>query len=153
MRSAVPALGDDLETYAIIASELARGADRATLLAEHGLDEGSFEELQERAEAEMSGADSDSAGVPEPIARFDAVLRATAARSTAEIPSLEDFARAFMIAQEGGKVHERLQERGLSVELLLRASSHYTPRFAHEPELATRFRALCSRSGRPDKPT
>lgn len=152
MTSLVPPGEDDIETYAIIASQLARGADRAALLAEHGLDEAALERLEERALAEMSGADGDGAGgVPAPIERFDAVLRATAARSTKEIPSLEDFARAFVIAQEGGKVHERLQERGLSIELLLRASAHYTPRLASEPELAGRFRALCSRSGKPGK--
>ncbi|NUO51500.1 MAG: hypothetical protein HOV80_21810 [Polyangiaceae bacterium] len=139
---------DDLETYAIIASELARGADRAELLASHGLDEESFEALEERANEEMSGgAEPDGPGIPDGVARFDAVLRAAAAGGS-DIPSLEDFARAFLVVQEGGAVHERLKERGLSVEVLLRGSAHYTPRLAHEPELAARFRELTSRSGK-----
>lgn len=138
---------DDLETYAIIASELARGADRAALLAVHGLDEESYEALEERANLEMSGSlEHDGAGIPPAIARFDAVLRETAANATQGVPSLEEFARAFLVVQEGGAVHERLAERGLSVELLLRGSAHYTPRFVKEPELAARFRELTSRS-------
>lgn len=149
---AVPSGEDDLETYAIIASELARGADRAALLAEHGLDEAGLEKLEERANAQMSGGDDDaSAGVPEPIARFDTVLRRAAATSAADVPSLEDFVRAFLIAQEGGKVHERLKERGLSIALLLRGSAYYTPRLATDAQLARQFQALCSRSGKPDK--
>jgi hypothetical protein len=63
------------------------------------------------------------------------------------VPSLEEFARALMVVQEGGKVHERLAERGLSIELLLRGSSYYTPKLVSDPALARRFQELCSRSG------
>jgi hypothetical protein len=144
-------VSDDLEIYAAIAAGLAGGLDRAELLRAHGLDELAYEALEARAEATLDAATSLDRGVPEAIARFDRALRSAGAKDTREIPSLEEFARALMIAEEGGKVHERLAEKGFSVERLLRASAHYTPRLAHEPELARRFKALCRRGGG-DKP-
>jgi hypothetical protein len=135
---------DDLETYGAILAELARGADRADVLAQHGLDEERFEALEDRALALLSAEEGD--GVPEAVVRFDRAIRGGPAAARA-LPSLEAFAQAYLIAQEGGNVAERLKERGSSLEVLLQGSEHYVPRFAKEPELLDRFLALTSRSG------
>ncbi len=138
---------DELQIYGEITADLARGRDRAETLAAYGLDEQSFDALEDRALALMAVEDDHpTTGVPEAVARFDAVLRAKAQATSDGVPSFEDFVRALMIAQEGGKVHERLAEHGLSIELLLRGSAYYTPRLATDPELARRFQDLCSRS-------
>lgn len=142
-----------MEVYGAIAADLARGRDRAETLAEHGLDEESFERLEDRALLAMAAEDDAANGVPEPVVQFDAALRARAQKETLDVPTLEDFVRALMVAQEGGKVHERLAERGLSVELLLRGSAHYTPKLATDVELARRFQELSSRSVGPKKKT
>jgi hypothetical protein len=137
----------ELEIYGAIAADLARGRDRGEALAAHGLDEERFDALEERALAAMAADDDAQDGIPEPIAQFDAALRVAHAPEPHDVPSLEDFVRALMVAQEGGKVHERLAERGLSLELLLRGSGYYTPKLVSDPELARRFQELCSRSG------
>ena len=148
----VPNPDDDLRVYAAVASDLARGRDRAETLAEHGLDEEAFDRLEDRANEAMAARDEGGDDIPKAIVEFDAVLRATASKSSLDVPSLEDFVRALVIAQEGGKVHERLAERGLSIELLLRGSAYYTPRLAGDPELARRFTELCSRGVVKPKP-
>jgi len=148
MLRAVP---DDLEIYAAIAAGIAGGLEREELLRAHGLDEEAFEALELRAEAALDAAPGDDRGVPDAIARFDRALRQATVADTRAIPSLEEFARAILIAEEGGKVHERLLEKGLSVERLLRASAHYTPRLAREPDLALRFKELCRRGNAPPK--
>jgi hypothetical protein len=141
---------DEMELYGAIAADLARGRDRAEALAAHGLDEAAFEQLEDRAYAAMSVED-EQRGVPEPVARFDAALRAAAERHAGDAPSLEDFVRALQIVQEGGKVHERLDERGLSISLLLRGNAHWTPRLATDATLAARFKELCARGVRRGK--
>ena len=141
---------DEIEIYASILAALARGVeDRAVVLARYELDEERFDELENRV-LEALEADDDTGGIPVAVARFDAVMRAPIDNAPPP-PTLEAFAKAYMVAQEGGNVAERLQERGSSLAVLLRGSDHYVPRFAKEPELLDRFRALTSRSG-PAKP-
>ena len=140
---------DELETYGAILAALARGLDRAEVLAAHGLDEDSFEALEERALEALEADDSE--GVPAAVVRFDAAMRRPGPPSVLQVPTLEAFAQAYVIAQEGGNVAERLKERGSSLDVLLRGSEHYVPRFTKEPELADRFRALVARTGPPKK--
>ncbi len=147
--AAVSAGRDDVETYAQILAQLARGADRAATLEGHGLDESGFDEMETRVLEALEAAD-DPDGIPAAVARFDAAMRAAPATGSPP-PSLEAFAHAFVVAQEGGNVSERLAERGSSLTVLLRGSDHYVPRFAKEPDLLDRFRALISRTG-PPKP-
>lgn len=141
---------DEIAAYAKVLSALARGADRARVLEAHGLDEERFEALEERALEALSAGD-DGDGIPPAVARFDAAIRNASPHAPAGPPSLEAFAQAYLIAQQGGNVAERLKEHGSSLDVLLRGSEHYVPRFAREPELADRFRALTSRTGPPKK--
>ncbi len=155
------ASSSDLDILAGVASDIARGRSHADALADRGLDEEAFDAASTRAEQELSDAiesASDSEVAPPTLAAFDRALRAAVAAPAdprpgrtgprADVPSLEDFARMMVITQEGGRVDERLAERGFSLHALLLASGHHTPRLARDQDLAARFAELLAAARR-----
>ena len=135
----------ELEAYAALAAALAApGADRAALLAEHGLDEEGWDALDDAWQARLSEADSDEVddtlGVPKLLAAYaEAFSRAQRGLS----PGLLSFERFLEAAREmmrGTDMATVLKRLGLSLEEYLRGQAHWTARMLEDGDLAARFR-------------
>lgn len=134
----------DLEAYAAITVALADGAlPRAIVLAERGLGEAEWAAIDERWQAELSGAlEEEHEGVPPLVAAYaEAFERARAARRRVkEILPLERFADATREIQLRGDPLAALAHLGIALGDYLAANEHWTPRILAEPALATIFR-------------
>jgi hypothetical protein len=135
---------DPIETYARVMADIGAGKPRGEVLAAHGLDEVRFEAIEKAAFADVGEGVTDAPVIPEADLRLDRAFREARDRSSDALLSIEEFARAAAVAQEGVQVSERLTKMGVSLQTFLKASGHYAPRLAREPELAARFNEVLS---------
>jgi hypothetical protein len=132
----------DIEAYALLQMRLGRG-DRASVLAEHGLTEDAYEALDERVQSALSRAidESDEAGVPPLIARYDAALKK--AHEGLEPPlDLERFAEATLVMRRGGDPTKALAKIGIALHDYFRSSPIWAMRLSKDDALARRFAEL-----------
>lgn len=146
MRELVPSNdaedGPDIEAYAILQMRLG-ASDRAAVLAEAGLTEEAYEALDERVQDALSRAidESDEAGVPPLVARYDAALKK--AYEGLEPPlDLERFARATIVLRQGGDPTNALAKIGMTLQDYLRSSPIWAARLSKDEALARRFTDL-----------
>lgn len=131
----------ELEVYARIMVELAAAeGERASVLARHGLDEDSWHQIddafQDRLSEAMDTYDGD--GVPELVARY-AKAYEDAQREGGPVMSIETFARVMKILEATSDLRAALARSGTTLSEYVRATEHYSRRFAHEPELAEAY--------------
>lgn len=134
----------DPEIYATIVARISAGADRATVLAEHGFDEETFEAAEEALDDALSDemeVSADDAAPPASVIAFDRAFRAASLSSSdvSSILGIERYAEAIAILEAGERIEHRLAQAGLTLPQVFRATAHYAPRLAREPDLAATF--------------
>ena len=132
----------DLESYARLRARLALdGADRDELLAEHGLDEDSWDPIDE-AWQERLAHDMDTEGddVPESIARYSACFAEVQRDAPGRVLSLELFAQCTRAVQQSHDPARSLEKLGVTLSELLKANQHWSPRITGDAEIARRFK-------------
>jgi hypothetical protein len=131
----------DVTTYAALAAALSDPTrTREEVLAEHGLDEDAWTQLDERWQERLSSAmDEDVDGVPALVAAYaEAFTRAR--HGAAGRLSLQRFAEATREIQRRGDPATALARLGIPLAAYLESSAHWTRRIAEAPELAEQFR-------------
>jgi len=159
-----PPSAEDLDAYAEILVALARtgtragggadggvGASRAEILARYGLDDATWEALDDAWQARLS-ADTDaelpeneeSASVPPLIAAFDAAMtRAQKRLEPAEAPvPLARFAEAMRELQRGVEITQALARARITMAEFMAANQYWTPRIVEDAEAAAEFRRI-----------
>lgn len=149
-------LDDDVEAYARLAAELAHaGEARDGVLAAHGLDEASWEALDERWDARLDAAPAATEeSVPPLVERHARAFAARQRELDAAAPAraqgspdpaggleLRELAIALRIAQRGGRVDEALAARGWTAQTLTAATGRWARQIASQPELAAALMA------------
>ena len=141
-----PELKLTLEQYAALLVRLPDEPDeRARVLANHGLDEASWEELDQQYQAQLDVAlDGESAqtGVPDIVSRFSAALDAGAQADAAPPLPLERYAAATRRLRQQHDPQKLLQADGLTMRAYMDAHLYWATRLARDPVLAERFRLL-----------
>lgn len=133
----------DVEVYATLSARLADpGADRAALLAEHGLDEASWEALDDAWQARIEEADEDDGeevGVPPLVAAFaETFARVQRSRAKSEL-SFERFLEAARAMKRGTDMATVLSRLDLTLEDYLSAQQRWTAAMLEDDELMARF--------------
>jgi hypothetical protein len=134
----------DVEAYATLAARLADpSADRAALLAEHGLDEAGWEALDDAWQARLEEADEDDGeeevGVPPLVAAFaETFARVQRARAKSEL-SFERFVEAARAMKRGPDVATVLSRLEMTLEDYLSAQQRWTAAMLEDEELMARF--------------
>jgi hypothetical protein len=133
----------DLEAYARLRAQLAQdGVDRDALLAQHGLDEDSWDALDDRFQAELSRAlDSDDDGVPDAVLRYTNAFCETQRDAPGRLLSLEQFAQATRAVRGANDPRLALEKLGVTMTEFLKANQHWSPKLGHDPKLAAQFTA------------
>ncbi|WP_437282031.1 hypothetical protein WME90_16160 [Sorangium sp. So ce375] len=134
---------DDVEAYATLAAQLADpSADRAALLAEHGLDEAGWEALDDAWQARLSEADDEDGedvGVPPLVVAFaEAFARAQRARAKSEL-SFERFLEAARELKRGTDMATVLSRLDLTLEDYLGAQQRWTAAMLEDEALMAQF--------------
>ncbi|MGK4005425.1 hypothetical protein WMF31_22545 [Sorangium sp. So ce1036] len=133
----------DVEAFATLAAQLADpSADRAALLAEHGLDEERWEALDDAWQARFSeadGDDGDDVGVPPLVAAFaETFARVQRARARSAL-SFERFLEAARAMKRGTDMATVLGRLDLTLEDYLSAQQRWTAAMLEDEELMARF--------------
>ncbi|WP_437681539.1 hypothetical protein [Sorangium sp. So ce131] len=133
----------DVEAFATLAAQLADpSADRAALLAAHGLDEDGWEALDDAWQARLSEADEgddEEAGVPPLVVAFaEAFARAQRARARSEL-SFERFLEAARAMRRGTDMATVLSRLDMTLEDYLSAQQRWTAAMLEDEELLSRF--------------
>ena len=139
----------DLDRYASLRARLAVDADgRAALLAQHGLDEATWDAVDDRWQARLS-RELDAAGddVPPSLLRYSEVFSATQRASLVRLLELEELARCARALGSARDPRVALEQLGVSLEQFLKANQHWAAEIARDPLLAERFRAAMSGTG------
>lgn len=134
-----------LEQYAALLVRLPEEPpERARVLAEHGLDEQSWEELDQRYQAELDAAMQvgEGANVPALLSRFSAALGDGVSALEAPPLELEPYARFTRGLQLGRDPQKLVEAEGVSMRVYMDAHLYWTPRLARDPGLSERFRHL-----------
>jgi hypothetical protein len=132
-----------VEAYAAILAALADpNADRAAVLAAHGLDEGAWEAIdaqwQRRLSAAADGADDEQPAPPLLVAFAEAF--AGAQRAAVEtLLSFERYVELTRVMSRGGAIGDELTRLRVTLPEYLRAHEHWMRRMADDPALAERF--------------
>lgn len=131
----------DPERYARITAALASGRERDEVLAEHGLDEETWNELEERFQTRVSAAldaHPEDADAPPPI-----VERLAQAFSYADqagsVLAFDAYVNATRAVQAGSDPSGALAKLGVSLPVYLRAHQHWVRAMTTDPALARRF--------------
>ncbi len=134
------AMGMTIEVYAQVMAELASaGEARAPVLARHGLDEPSWEALDNHWQEAISAAlDPEDDGVPALLSAYAAAYEA-AQRALAPPISIEQFAQVTRLLHAGGDVRAALARVGVTLADYVRGSAHWSQRLAGDAELERRF--------------
>jgi hypothetical protein len=139
-------LAIDVQAYAALSARLAEpDADRDALLAEHGLDEDGWDELDDAWQARLS-EDADATGEQDAVPPLvkehaEAFARAQAERVSAGEPlSFERFIQiTHDIQRAGSDVKYVLQKNGTTLHEYLRAEQHWLRRMMDDAALQARF--------------
>ncbi|MGK3982427.1 hypothetical protein WME99_05285 [Sorangium sp. So ce136] len=134
---------DDVEVYATLAAQLADpSADRAALLAAHGLDEERWEALDDAWQARLSEADDEDGedvGVPPLVAAYaETFARAQRARARSEL-TFDRFLEAARAMKRGTDMATVLSRLDLTLEDYLSAQQRWTAAMLEDEELMARF--------------
>ncbi|WP_437553003.1 hypothetical protein WME95_17420 [Sorangium sp. So ce327] len=134
---------DDVEAYATLAAQLADpSADRAALLAAHGLDEAGWEALDDAWQARLSEADDDDGeevGVPPLVVAYaETFARVQRARAKSEL-SFERFLEAARGLKRGTDMATVLSRLDLTLEDYLSAQQRWTAAMLEDEALMARF--------------
>jgi hypothetical protein len=138
-------LTTDVRAYAAFTARLAEpDADREALLAERGLTEDEWDELDDAWQARLSeavDAMGDSESVPPLVKEHsDAFAEAQAARVSAGAPlDLERFIAITLEIQRAHEVQYALKRNGTTLHDYLRAEQHWLKRMMDDPALQARF--------------
>lgn len=135
-----------LEQYAALLVRLPdEPAERARLLAEHGLDETGWDELdrdyQEQLDAALDG-DGAGTGVPELVTRFSAALDSTPPDAGPAALDLDRYAAITRGLRQGRTPQKLLEAEGLPMRTYLDAHLYWAPRVARDRALAERFQRI-----------
>lgn len=131
----------DVEAFATLAAQLAEpGADRAAILAAHGLDEERWEALDDAWQARLSEADEgEDEGVPPLMAAYaEAFARAQRARAKSELP-FDRFLEAARAMKRGTDMTTALKRLGMTLSEYLNAQQRWTAAMLEDEDLAARF--------------
>jgi hypothetical protein len=144
-------LETDVRAYAVLAVRLAEpDADRSALLAAQGLDEDSWDRLddvwQERLSAAIE-AMGDSDAVPPLVKEHaDAFAQEQAARVSAGAPlTFERFIEVTHEIQRGHDIQHVLKRNGTTLHDYLRAEQHWLTRMMDDADLQARFHRAMDR--------
>jgi len=140
----------DLDTYAGLAAALAvPKADREAILGAHGLDEDSWEELEERWLARLQDAEDafadDDEGVPELVQAFANAFAKAQTEHGPDVMTLQQYAEAACALQRGRDLNGVLERLAVTLPVFLRSHQHWTARTAKEPQLAAELSRLLRR--------
>jgi hypothetical protein len=140
----MPDLSQDVAAYAALAAALSDpNADREALLAAHGLDEDTWDALDEAWQDRLSEADAgddETEGVPALVAAYaEAFARAHTARARSELP-FERFLEAARAMRRGVDMTTVLKRLDLTLEDFLSAERRWTQAMLADEALAARFR-------------
>ncbi len=144
-------LDTDVRAYAALAVRLAQpDADRDALLAEHGLDEDTWDRLDDVWQERLSAAVEemgDSDAVPPLVKEHaDAFAREQAVRVSAGAPmTFERFIEVTHDIQRGNDVQHVLKRNGTNLHEYLRAEQHWLKRMMDDPDLQARFHRAMDR--------
>jgi hypothetical protein len=141
-------LADDVVAYAELAAELALGArPRAEVLAEHGLDEDAWAEIDERWQDGLSAALAGEGDELPPLVAAHAEAWARVQRALAGVPlSLDRFAEATVILQRGRDVGPALARLGVTLPAYLEATWYWARHATEEPSVEPELRAALARA-------
>ena len=139
----------DLDAYVRLATALAQAGDRREqLLAERGLDEDSWNALEEGWLARLERAEQehgDQPGVPPLVAQHaEAFARAMCEAADGVLP-FERYVEVTCAFQRGGDVANTLERFSVSLPTYLQAHQHWAQRLAVDPELAARWQRMTQR--------
>ncbi len=136
----------ELDTYAALRARLAAdGADRAVLLAEHGLDEGAWELIDEAWQQRFSDdLEHSQEDVPASVMRYSEVFAATQRDAPTELLSLELFASCTRKLQRARDPKLALEKLGVTLTQYLKANQHWAARMAKDQPSAERFHRIVS---------
>lgn len=133
-----------IEEYAALQVALVHGP-RDEVLRERGLDEDAVAEIDAEFQDALSAAmEEDCDGIPALLTAYDQGLRKARrevadGEPSAEVLSLDDFASLTRTLESSRDVKQAFDARGVTFEAYMRASEHWTPKLATDPELAKRF--------------
>jgi hypothetical protein len=135
-----------MEGYAGVMAELAAAGDaRADVLARHGLDEASWDALDEAFQAELSAAmAAPDDEVPAVLSAYAAAYEA-AQRALGPTLSIERFAEVTRLVSASGDVRAALARVGVTLAEYVRATEHWPRRMAEDDAIERRFRAALAR--------
>lgn len=145
-------LDTDVRAYAVLSARLSEpDSDRATLLAEHGLDEEAWDQLDDAWQERLSAAIDemgDSETVP-PLVKdhADAFAAEQAALAAAREPM--PFDRFIEITQDIRRGHESqhvMKRNATTLHDYLRAQQHWLKRMMDDPDLQARFHKAMGRN-------
>ncbi len=156
----MPDLSEDLEAFAAVSAAVAlAGLERDAALRAHGLDEASWQALEDAWQARFDAEPDDEvdldlddarlesadleahAGPPALLTRFaEAFARAQRALSSRDVSSFDDFLEVTRAIRRGDDLRALLERKGLTLADFLRAQREHTARMLEDDELAERFR-------------
>ena len=144
-------LTTDVRAYAALSVRLAEpDADRAAILAEHGLDEDGWDAIDDAWQERLSEA-VDAMGDEETVPflvkeHAEAFAAAQAARTRAGDPMpMERFVEVTLDIQRGQDVQHVLQRNGTTLHDYLRAQQHWLKKMMEDADLARRFEQAMGR--------
>jgi hypothetical protein len=141
----------DVRAYAALSARLAEtDADREALLAEHGLDEDGWDEIDDAWQARLSEAEDatgDEDAVPLLVKEHaEAFAQAQATRVSAGPPlTLERFIEITLDVQRGQDTQHVLKRNGTTLHDYLRAQQHWLKKMMEDAALAARFQRAMGR--------
>lgn len=144
-------LTTDVRAYAALSARLAEpDADRAALLAEHGLDEDGWDELDDVWQARLGEAEDamgDEQSVPPLVKEHaEAFAQAQAARVSPGAPlSIERFIEITLDIQRGQDIQHVLKRNATTLHDYLRAQQHWLKKMMEDAQLAAKFERAMGR--------
>lgn len=132
---------ETVELYAEIAASLATADDRREVLERHGLNEETWEAIDDEWQARLSAAVEafDEDGVPELIDRFHQAFARARERLGEEVLPFEKFIEVTRAVQRSADIPRTLEQHGMTFAVFARANQYWTVKLATDPELAARF--------------
>jgi len=132
----------DLDSYARLRARLALdGADRAGLLAEHGLDEDSWDRIDEAWQEQLAqDLEAEGDDVPPSIARYSERFAEVQREAPGKVLSLEQFAQCTRTVQQSRDPGKALEKLGVTLTEFLKANQHWSPRITGDAAVARRFK-------------
>ena len=130
----------DLETYARVLAELARGeSSSSALLARYGLDEERWAALSTSCEAALDIADEGTDASA--LEQFSTVFARAQAEFSGGPASFDEWLEVLVALQRGESLTTAIERSKLTLDRYLATQAHWATRVAKEPDLMDRYRA------------